>query len=108
MSWSKGAVVIVKHGDQEWADSMEQTLAIKRASDQEVEELRRDKKLSKIHDDAFTDIAIQSLRKKYRKIKPMPKWLDILLSPWSLLVYGIAVFSNKFLIIRDPRSVKRR
>ena len=24
--WSKGAVVVVKHGDQDWADSMEQAV----------------------------------------------------------------------------------
>lgn len=101
--WSKGAVVIVKHGDQEWADSIEQALAIRRASEKELrelEELKRHKNLSKIHDDKFTDIVIEDARRRYRKIRPMPRWLDILLAPWSLLVYGVSLFADKYLVIR--------
>jgi hypothetical protein len=42
MSWSKGAVVIVKRGDQEWGDAIEDALDVKRASNKELEELRKE------------------------------------------------------------------
>lgn len=110
MPWSKGAVVIVKHGDQEWADSMEQTVAIKLASKQEVEELRkenealkRDKKLAKIHDDRFTNIVIKEIERKHGKIKRYRRWKDILLAPWALFVYAVSLFTNKYLIIKGTK-----
>ena len=95
MAWSKGAVVIVKRGDQDWADSIEQAISIRKASEREVEELKRHKNLTKIHDDKFTDIAIENLRNRYR-VKPVTRVMDILLSPWTLLLYGVVVLSERW------------
>ena len=107
MSWSKGAVVIVKRGDQEWGDAIEDSLNIKKASDKELEELRnenetlkRDKDLGSMHDDKFTDLAIQSLREKYKHKKEPPKWAKIVMEGFAFIVYWISVFFDKFLTIK--------
>lgn len=107
MSWSKGAVVIVKRGDQEWGDAIEDSLNIKKASDKELEELRnenealkRDKDLGSIHDNKFTNLAIESLKTQYKHKKEPPKWAKIVMEGFAFIVYLISVFFDKFLTIK--------
>lgn len=103
MPWSKGAVVIIKRGDEEWADSMENALVPKKdiCDDEEMKTLKRDNELTKIHDTRFTNNMIEALLHTYGPIpKPIPKWLDWLLAPWTLLIYGVSLFTNKYLIIK--------
>ena len=106
MPWKKGAVVIVKHGDQDWADSMEESLNIQRASDKELEELenenrnlKRDKDLSKIHDDRFTQNALDDLENKWDYYPP-PTWLRVIKEGLAFIVYWISIFFDKFLTIK--------
>ena len=42
MSWKKGAVVIIKHGDEDFADAIEDGLNIQKVTPGEVEELKQE------------------------------------------------------------------
>lgn len=107
MAWTKGAVVIVKRGDQEWADAMEESLDIPRGDDREMKELenenkelKRDNDLSKIHDTRFTDMVIESLEHDYGRTRKSPKWAQIVKQGFALIVYVVSVFFDKFLTIK--------
>lgn len=107
MSWSKGAVVIVKRGDQEWGDVIEDALDVKRASNKELEELRkeneelkRDKELARNHDTRFTNKAIQDLKDENEHYKTPPKWLRVIKEGFAFIVYWISVFWDKYLTIK--------
>ena len=107
MPWEKGAVVIVKRGDQEWGDAIEDALGVKKESDKELEELRkeneelkRDKELSKNHDTRFTDRAIQDLNYSDEYYKTPPKWLRIIKEGFAFVIYWISVFWDKYLTIK--------
>ena len=107
MAWKKGAVVIVKRGDQEWGDAIEDALNIQKASDNELEELRkeneelkRDKELSKKHDDRFTDYAINELANKQDYYRTPPTWLRIIKEGFAFIIYWISVFWDKYLTLK--------
>ena len=103
MAWTKGAVVIVKRGDQEWADAMEESLDIPRGDDREMKELenenkelKRDNDLAKIHDTRFTNMVIQGLEHEYGRNRIPPTWLKVVKQGFALVVYLVSVFYDKF------------
>lgn len=107
MAWKKGAVVIVKRGDEEWADAIEEGLNIQKASRKEVEELKNENKdlkrsneLTKIHDDKFTDNMIAKLEREYGNSWVPPKWAKWILEGVAFIVYWISVFVDKYLVIK--------
>lgn len=107
MAWKKGAVVIVKRGDQEWGDAIEDALNVKKASDKELEELRkeneelkRDKELTKNHDTRFTNMAIQDLKDKNEYYKTSPPWLRVIKEGFAFVIYWISVFWDKYMTIK--------
>lgn len=107
MSWSKGAVVIVKRGDPEWGDVIEDALDVKRAPNKELEELRkeneelkRDKELARNHDTRFTNKAIQDLKDENEHYKTPPKWLRVIKEGFAFIIYWISVFWDKYLTIK--------
>ena len=108
MAWSKGAVVIVKRGDEKWANEMEQALvpvAMEGEAGKDVSDLERKNDLTKIHDTRFTDAMIEDLTRVYGPIKdPAPKWLETLLAPWTLLIYLVSVFWDKYMTIHEPED----
>ena len=110
MAWNKGAVVIVKHGDEDMANAIEGGLNVKKISvgqseeleqlKKENEDLKRDKELSKIHDDNNTDALIADLDANYGYNWTPPKWMEPIRSAFALVIYGITLFVNKYLIIK--------
>lgn len=104
MSWSRGAVVILKSGDQEIGDALENALVVRRATDEDLKQFEKalmERKLTKIHDTRFTNFMIEDLEYRYGKIKkPIPKWLDKLLSPFTLMLYWVSLFTDKYLVIK--------
>lgn len=98
MPWSKGAVVIKKHGDEEWADAIEKSLNIKRASDKELkelEELRRDNTFMKKHIVDDLEAKIADAEAKYGHNWVPPKWMKPIVDVISLIEYGFAILIDK-------------
>ena len=100
MPWSKGAVVIKikKHGDEEWADTIEKSLNIKRASDKELkelEELRRDNTFMKKHIVDDLEAKIADAEAKYGRNWIPPKWMKPIVDVISLIEYGFAILIDK-------------
>ena len=97
MSWSKGAVVIKKHGDEEWADAMEKALDIQRASDKEVEELKRDNEFLKKHVVEDLEQKIIDAELDYGYNWTPPKWARGIVEAFAFVVYHFSVFVDKYL-----------
>lgn len=104
MPWSKGAVVIVKRGDQEWADAMEQALAIKRASKEEIAEMERENTLLKTRMSKELEEKIADADRMYGYNFVWPKWLDPITGFFALIIYGIACFWDRFMTIKEWRE----
>ena len=108
MAWKKGAVVIVKRGDEDWADAIvEKGLKIQKVSDKEIEELRNENEklkcaneMTKIHDTRFTNAVIQNLSIENDYYPTRPKWLRIIMEGFALIVYWISLFADKYLVIK--------
>ena len=98
MSINRGAVVIVKHGDQEIADAIERGLDI-RYSD------GRDKNTCKTELAAIArnkDIAkkIQDARDKYR-VKKKRKEQGLVKNVLVFIVYAFTMFVDKYMRIKE-------
>lgn len=102
--WSKGAVVIVKHGDQDWADSIEQTIAIRKASNQEVEELKRENTFLKKRTTDDLIAKIEKAEQDYGYNWTPPKWAKWFFDILALIEYGAAMFVDKFMTIKEWRE----
>lgn len=115
MSWKKGAVVIIKHGDEDFADAIEDGLNIQKITPGEVEELkqeieklkkenkelRRANEMMKIHDTRFTNEAIDNLTDKYKNnYRTPPKWAKIIMDGVAVIIYWISMFIDKYLVIK--------
>lgn len=87
--WSKGAVVILKHGDEAMANSMikgvDAGMALQRVNSREVETLRRDNFFLKRRSKKSTDAMIADARKNYGKNYILPKWAEKAIG-WSVLI----------------------
>jgi hypothetical protein len=97
MPWSKGAVVIKKSGDEEWANEMEKVLDIQKEADPEKEELERDNEWMKKHivEDLENKIIDAEIKYGYNFVPP--KWASPIFKAMALVTYGIAVFADKYL-----------
>lgn len=106
MPWSKGAVVIKKHGDQDWADAMAKTLDIQRASNKEVEELREENKELKRDNEFMKKHIVESLEVKMANAELQyghkwtpPKWAKRIMEGFAFIVYHVSLFIEKYLIL---------
>ena len=99
MAWSKGAVVIKKHGDEAWANEMEKALDIRKATDKEKEELERDNEWMKKHivEDLENKIIDAEINYGYNFVPP--KWARPIFEGMALIQYGIALFVDKYMKI---------
>lgn len=102
--WSKGAVVVVKHGDAALSNQMEQGLGFQSVSIKRLESLERDNFfLRRI----ATRAEIKAIRKAEavygKNPKPCAPWLRPLMDIWTLAVYGFSVFVDRYLTIKDVR-----
>ena len=86
--WSKGAVVIIKHGDEEMADSMANSLVPVKKKKKRDALPRRDPEYWN-HELAVADFIYG---KNYRD---PPKWLKPAIGFYALVVYGISITFEK-------------
>ena len=101
MAWSKGAVVIKKTGDEAWANEMEKALDSRKVTDREKAELERDNEWMKKHivEDLEQKIIDAEINYGYNFIPP--KWARPIFEWMALIQYGVAVFVDKFMTIRE-------
>lgn len=101
MPWSKGAVVIKKAGDENWANEMEKVVNIRKAADKEKSELERDNEWMKKHivEDLEQKIIDAEINYGYNFVPP--KWARPIFEGAALIQYGIAVFVDKYMTIRE-------
>ena len=101
MPWSKGAVVIKKSGDAEWANEMEKALDIQKPVDKEKEALERDNEWMKRHivEDLEKKIMEAEINYGYNFIPP--KWAKPIFDVIALIEYGVAMFVDKYMKIKE-------
>lgn len=99
MPWKKGAVVIKKHGDEEWADAMEKALNVQKAANKELEELRRDNEFMKKHVTEDLEQKIIDAELNYGYNWTPPKWAKGIVEGFAFIVYHISLFVEKYLIL---------
>lgn len=97
MPWSKGAVVIKKSGDEEWANEMEKVLDIPKEADHEKEALERDNSWMKkrIVEDLENKIIDAEIQYGYNFVPP--KWAAPIFEAKALIEYWVAIFVDKYL-----------
>jgi len=103
---TKGAVVIIKHGDPEFADSMEKGLVKKIAgpsSDQAkyISELERENFFLRRIVERETGRNLAELESEYGYNRRVPRIFRRLSNGWALIMYGITRFVDKYLVIRE-------
>lgn len=99
MSWTKGAVVIKKTGDEAWANEMEKALDIRKAVDPEKAELERDNEWMKKHIVKDLEQKIIDAEINYGYNFVPPKWAKPIFDLIALIEYGVALFVDKYMKI---------
>lgn len=106
MPWSKGAVVIKKHGDQKWADEMEKIFEVDGdgegvpVKDQEKEDLKRDNQFMKKHVVEGLEKKIMDAELEYGYHPVRPRWMQCIMEGFAFVIYYISIFVDKYLILR--------
>lgn len=100
--WSKGAVVVVKKGDPEFADAIEKGVtANKMVPKKDMEETERENAFMKKRYKESLENDIATAQIQYGHNWVTPTWLKPLAGLWALIVYGISVFVDKFMTIKE-------
>lgn len=99
MSINRGAVVIVKHGDQEIADAIEKGLDI-RYRDEKKDENTCKTELAAIARQKDIAKKFRAARRKYR-IKKKPKEQGVVKNVFIFLVYAFTMFVDKYMRIKE-------
>lgn len=101
MPWSKGAVIIKKSGDEEWANEMEKALDIPKTDDKDREALERDNEWMKRHiiEDLEQKIIDAEINYGYNFVPP--KWAKPIFDVIALIEYGVALFVDKYMKIKE-------
>lgn len=99
MPWSKGAVVIKKSGDEEWANEMEKALDIPKNQNSDREALERDNEWMKRHiiEDLEQKIIDAEINYGYNFVPP--RWASPIFKVMALIEYGVALFVDKYMRI---------
>ena len=99
MPWSKGAVIIKKSGDEEWANEMEKALDIPKTADKDREALERDNEWMRKHitEDLENKIIDAEINYGYNFVPP--KWAKPIFDVIALIEYGVALFVDKYMKI---------
>ena len=102
--WSKGAVVIVKRGDAEMADAIENALCTKATTPEEYEEMERNYNIMKVGRESDIQRKIRKANNKYGRKKPtrLQRVIAIITRPilWLEVGYAMVVCFLKFFF--DP------
>ncbi len=108
MPWKKGAVVIKKLGDEEWADEMEKVLNAKEESDKDIQTLisnlieenktlKRDNEFLRKHVVAELKQKIQDAEDAYGYNKEYSGIFGKIMGVIGLILYKTCCFIDKYL-----------
>lgn len=100
--WSKGAVVVIKKGDVDFADAIENGVtANKLVPKKDVEETERENAFMKKRyiESLENDIAAAQLQYGHNRVTPV--WLKPIEGLFALIIYGISVFVDKYMTIKE-------
>ena len=102
--WKKGAVVIVKHGDEAMADAMASPFEQNDISndDQNYDKAWKDL-LSEAKKDEI-DLLIADAEIRYGHNWQPPAWAKHIVEGFAFVVYKICVFIDKYLVIREEKN----
>lgn len=101
--WSKGAVVIVKRGDEAMADMITKGLKVEKSvveNNDEIEALKTQNFFLKKRVRKTTDLMIQDARVQYGYNWTPPKWANHIVRGFALIVYGVSIFVDRFMRIK--------
>ena len=98
MSWSKGAVIIVKHGDPEFANGIEEILKPKQSSENNKISCRF---VPKRHTKEELIDMIDDAERKYGVPTNRPKWIKAIKDVTLISLYYISLFVDKYLKIKE-------
>ena len=102
--WSKGAVVIIKRGDEAMADIITKGLNAesdsKTNTDDDIETLKMQNYFLKKRVRKTTDALIEDARIQYGYNWTPPKWANYIVRGFALVVYGVSVFVDRFMRIK--------
>ena len=98
--WSKGAVVIVKRGDEAMADAIEQGLNIPEVDNSmidttEIENLKRDNYFLRRRCQKTTEEMIEDARNLYGHNWTPPHWANKLVEGFAFIVYLFSVLVDR-------------
>lgn len=104
--WNKGALVIIKRGDEAMANAMASPFEQEK-NDISDEEYKHDKAWKdllskKKNDDILLKIAAANEKYDYNWVPP--KWAKKIVEGFAFVVYKVCVFIDKYLVIREENS----
>lgn len=101
--WNKGAVVVIKHGDEQLANAIQNGVCSTMVPASDVNTLKRDYDLLKKRNTVYWSRKIRRAHRMYfeKPKKPLPNWTKPLIDIYALVVYGISMFVDKFMTIKD-------
>ena len=97
----KGAVVIVKHGDENIANALEKGIIKRFDLSPENEDLKRDYTFLKKRDRIYWSNKISDAERYYGHNPSYPSWATPIISVFAFIIYLISVFIDKYLTIKE-------
>lgn len=98
--WSKGAVVIVKHGDPEMADQIANGLV--RMPDERYLRMERENYFLKRRSKREIRKMIRRAERRYGwNPAPPPNWAKWIVGIRNLMIYGLVIFKDKYMTIQE-------
>lgn len=97
--WSKGAVVIVKHGDEEMANKMEKSLVPVQTERKSLDTCKTELAAKARQEELAQKIIDAEINYGYNWTPP--HWAKVFVSGYALLVYGFTMFVDKYLRIKE-------
>lgn len=103
--WSRGAVVIIKRGDEALADAIEKGLDIssnvpEEAISEEIKNLKCENYFLRKKSSKAINEMIEEARELYGYNWTPPKWANRIVECFAFIVYWFSIFVDKYLIIR--------
>lgn len=103
--WSKGAVVIVKHGDLAMADAIEKGVGsvqfVSPGLSHKDDDIRSRYGVMKKRDSETWRREIERAEQTYGHNWVPPKWAEKIVGFFALIIYWITMFIDKYLRIKE-------
>jgi len=97
--WSKGAVVVVKRGDEAMANAIEEGMSLALVSSKEVEDIKRENFFLKRQNTKNNKRKIIAARHAYAIKRRRFKWKRLFVDIYALTVYGLTMFFDRYMRI---------